>query len=668
MEAQRPRIKLPDEYDGEADFLQEFRTTFGDNSGADWNNQVAGVEDLNFLIGNQWDADVQAQREAALKPTLTLNRLPAFVGQVVGRRKQNETQVRIVADTGGTEDAAAVREDLLRSVQRNAQASLAYDNAFLGSVTCGIGNFQVIPEYESNDVFEQKLSVKPILDHYAVVWDRMMTNPTGKDAKVVDVVDTITWKEFTKKWPWATPADVAVNQFSNVNTQMPWFTHNDVRIVNNWRMRYKKAVLAMIDTGAVIDITDVDDPRIISRIAQRPDGSPYIREVMKPYAQRYLVTALDVLEGPYELPIERVPVFRVPGWEIRISNVNYRWGLIRFLKDPQRLHNYWRSVTAEKIMRSPRATWLAASTAVAGREQAWRQSALTDDPLLVWNAESGSKPERVDPIQVEGALIEQSGVTTQDLKDISNMHEANLGMPSNEVSGRGIDARVAISETGTAIYEDNLSNAIEEAGRVMNDLLPLIYDNARVVKVVGEDSKERMQAINDMTDPQSVDITIGKYGVTAVTGRTYETKRENSADAMAKLANAMPQVLGVAADLIVEAQDWPGADKIARRLRRSMPPQILDPSELSPEQQQQMQATAAAGQQADAITTAEKSAAIQETQSAAALNMSRAQNYAVEAQLRPGAQQIDAVRTASEAASRELGDHLKAIQVGTHAG
>jgi hypothetical protein len=51
----------------------------------------------------------------------------------------------------------------------------------------------------------------------------------------------------------------------------------------------------------------------------------------------------------------------VPGWEITIGEWKHRFGLIRFLKDPMRLHNFWRSVWAEKLMQSPRAVWLAGS-------------------------------------------------------------------------------------------------------------------------------------------------------------------------------------------------------------------------------------------------------------------------------------------------------------------
>lgn len=664
----RPTFRLPEGYTSEEEFLSDFRDEFTADDSADFDNHAAGVEDLEFLVGNQWDEEVKAQRAAARKPSLTINRMPAFIGQVVGKRRQNETEVHIVPTVGGTQPVAQVREGLIRSIQKESKAKFAYDNALTGAASCGIGNFQITTQYENDDVWDQCMRVDPINDHFSVIWDRTLNNPTGKDADHVSVVDNMPWKLFKEKWPWATPSDIIQTRFSGELQSTGWFTKADVRVCSYWKMRHKKRVLALMNDNSTRDITDISDPAVLSQIQSRPDGSPFIRTVDRPFAQRYVVTGVDILEGPYELPIDRVPIFRVPGWEIRIGEKVYRWGLLRFLKDPQRLHNYWRSVIAEKIMRSPKTTWMASNTAVAGREQTWRDSATSDDPLLIWNQESGQKPERIAPVQVEGALIEQASTTTQDMKDVSNIHEANLGMPSNEVSGRGIEAREAVSETGTALYHDNLNEAIEEGGRVMNMLLPVIYDMPRVVKIIMPDGKEQMQAINQLVGDQGkLDISQGKYTVTATTGRSYDSKRQESSESMLSLAQSMPEVLSVGADIIVEAMDWPDAPRLAKRLRNSIPPNLLSPEDRTPEQNAAMQASQQAGgaqQQADATAQAAKT---QKDRADSLLSLARAQNYGTQAALAPAKLQNESLQVASEANSRELHDSLEATRVATGA-
>lgn len=670
----KPEFELPDGYDSEAAFLQEMRDLFAVDSEFDRLNREAAIEDLKFLIGEQWDDMVRLRREAARKPTLTINRLPAFLAQVIGQRRMNETTINVVPDSGGTQSVARVRKGLIRNIQKQSRADLAYDKALEGAASCGIGNFGVELDYQSEDVFEQVIKVVSYPDHLSVLWDRGISVPDGQDANRVFVIDTMSRKEFYDTWPWATPADVMVDWTMRGDLRMNgWIAQDDVRIVAYWRMRTRKRTLALMDDGTTQDITDKidgDDEQekldTLSHVMQRPeDGTPIMREVQKKYAELYLCSGTDILEGPYQLPISRVPVFRVPGWEINVGNYRHRWGLIRFAKDPQKLHNYWRSVIAEKIMQTPRAVWAAADTAVQGREQQWRQSHLSDDPLLIWNSESGQKPERVPPATVEDSLLGQAEITSQDIKDVTNIHEANLGMPSNEVSGVAIMARQRVSDTGTVLYHDNLNAAIEEAGRVINELIPVCYDTPRIVKVIGDDAKEDMQVINAMGDDRSIDLSVGRYSVSVTTGPSYATKRIEAAASMEALANAMPQVLASSVDLIVDAQDWPGKEKIVERLRKTLPPGLLDPDEMTP----QLQA-AAAQQQQQAATQGKASLAMavanyMKTQSETTLNTARAHNFVAQADSIPVRDQNASLDLASKTADRELRGHLEAVKVAT---
>lgn len=663
----RPRIKLPKGYDSEAAFLQEMRDLFYEDQSADKLNRDAAYEDMKFLVGDQWDDATRARREAARKPVLTVNRLPAFVGQVLGARRMKETEIKIVPDTGGTRAVANVREGLVRSIQKRSNATDAYDTALGGSVAAGIGAFQVELCESTNDIWTQEIRVCGILDPFSVVWDRMLTEKTGKDASRAFLIDTLPLREFYERWPWATPADMMTETRGDVR-MAGWIGVDDVRIVNYWRMREKKRTYALLNNGNTVDITDLspdvpEEAEVLASINMDKNGAPYVREVNVRYAQMYVCSALDVLEGPYDLPIDRIPIFRVPGWEFRIGQVQHRWGIVRFAKDPQRLHNYWRSILAEKLMQTPRAVWAAADTAVVGRENQWRNSHLSDDPLLVWNAESGQKPERVPPAIMEDALLAQAQITTQDIKDVTNVHEANLGMPSNEVSGRAIDARQRVSDVGTAVYHDNLTQAIQEAGRVINDLIPTVYDTARVVKIVTPDDQETLQAINAFDVPGAIDITAGRYSVTAVTGPSYATKRIESAENMMALAQAMPQVFGIAPDLLVAAQDWPDAEKIARRFRNNLPPGTLAPDEQTPET---MQREMSAKQQqgiASQLDLAMAQAKVRAQESQTTLNLARAQNFAVQSQTNPQKVLIQAMDSQSRMTDRAARADMEALRV-----
>lgn len=663
----KPKIKLPPGYANESAFLSEMRQLFYDDVQYDRLNREAALEDLRFVVGDQWDDIVRQRREAGRKPVLTVNRLPAFIAQVVGNRRLNETDIKVLPDNGGTVDIATVREGLIRNVQKQSRADQAYDKALEGAAMCGLGNFRLELDYDNDDVFEQSMRIRPINDHLAVVWDRTLTEPTGSDAGHNFIIETMPKKEYQAKWPWATAADVVTDVTLRGDLRMNgWIAIDDVRIVSYWRMRTHKRTLALMTDGNTRDITDqlADETTAadtLKNVVSRDDGTPIMREVDKKFAQMYLCSGLDILAGPYNLPISRLPTFRVPGWEVNVGEWKHRWGLVRFLKDPQRMHNYSRSIWVEKMMQTPRSVWLAGKKAVQGRENDFRQSHLSDNALLIWDDEAANKPERIPPAQFEQAWAEMSELTAQDIKDVSNIHEANLGMPSNEVSGAAIVARQRVSDTGTVIYNDNLAQAIEQCGMVMNELIPIVYDTPRIVKILGDDAKQNMVAINQ-TGNDASDITVGKYSVTVSTGPSYQTKRIEAAQNMQNLANAMPEVLQVAADQIVEAQDWPGAQKIAQRIRRTMPPELLDPSDITPDMAQNIANKAQQQKQQLALMVQQAIDEHMKNQSETALNSARARNFESSANATDAKIPMDQQNLDSQVADRTLRGSLEAIK------
>lgn len=626
--------KPPDDFESEAEFIAYVRETYDKDAEADQVNRDEGVLDARFMAGDQWDAAVKQRRAASSKPTLTINRLPAYVAQLVGNRRLNDTGIKIIPDTGGVRRVAEVREGLIRNIQKESKAQQAYDRAFENAVIRGLGNFKIDLDYAHDDVFEQDIRISTIPNPDAIVWDRESIEPTGADAEHVFVVDTIGRKRFKDRYPEAKAGEWN----SGLNNSAGWDTSDTVQIVSFWRVRTRLREVAMFTDGSVNDVTDLPVAQWADKVATRKDGTPMVREVHRRYAQMYLCSSQDILAGPYELPIQRVPVFRVPGWEMFIEGDRIRWGLIRFLRDPQKLHNYWRSTLAELLVSTPKAKWLASNAAVEGREEQWRKSHLSDDPLLIWNGESGAPPQRQPPVQMEPALIEQAGVAAQDIRDVSNIHEANLGQQSNEVSGKAIMARQRVGEVGSVIYQDNLNSAIEEAGRVINQLIPFVYDTPRTVKILGPDmlTEEQVKLGDPEVDPESVDITLGKYSVTVTTGPSYATRRVEAREEMMAMVNSMPEQMAVAADKIIEAQDWPGADKIAARIRRTLPPGVIGEEDMKPEELQARQEQAEQkGQMQDAhmqLEMAEKQAQIAKTQAEAQLKVAQARLAEAKAQ------------------------------------
>jgi hypothetical protein len=363
---------------------------------------------------------------------------------------------------------------------------------------------------------------------------------------------------------------------------------DELRIASYWRMvEDGTKILALMADSTVKQIDSLETVEMLfaqGQITARDDGTPYVREVPNKFAQMYLCSGNDILEGPYNLPCSTIPVFRVPGWELRDGDTYVRWGLVRYMKDPQRLHNYWRSVMAEQLVMAPRNKWMATREAVAGFENDWRNSNISDDALLMYNAEGG-KPDRMQPPPIDSAMMNEAMITVQDMRDVSNIHEAALGMKSNEVSGKALQARQQISDLGTFIYTDRLRLADERCAEVINELIPTVYDTRRMVKVVGQDNEAVLALINDPANPNS-DITAGKYAITVTTGPSTITKRALAAEQMMAFVNAVPDSAAMVMDLVAEAQDWPNAVEFARRFAEMLPDNLKPQDDDDPQAQQ----------------------------------------------------------------------------------
>jgi hypothetical protein len=565
---------VPEGFDSVEEYLQDVRATHALDLEADDDNRKAAVEDKKFVAGEQWDPIVLQQRTGL--PCLTINTIPQFTAQVVGDWRLNRIAVKVLPAEDGDRNVASIRADLIRAIETQSRASRVYDNSFESMVQCGDGAFRVAVQYSNEDVFDQDIAIQPIDDALSVVWDRLSIDPTGKDATHCFVDDVIPLKEYEKRWKDLSPSMLSDSEKRIVQSE-GWCDHGTVRVTEHWRMIERKRLIALFEDGSVRDIESGNIEELIQK-----HGNPIkTRNAPCRYAQMHLVTGHAILAGPYEWKMTRLPIIRMSGRTVSVGDRRVRFGLVRFMKDAARLRNFWRSINAEQLGYAPKAQWMATESAVEGREDAIRKAHMSRDPLLVFNDEAvfGQNVQRVDPPQLQMALLNEAQINSQDLKDVTGIHDASLGIKSNETSGRAIMARQREGDVASITYYDNGNAAILEAGDVINQLIGQIYDGTRIVRIIGEDEATRLVTINDPMNPESPNLAVGKYDVAVTTGASYTTRRVEAAQAMMEAVQVYPEMMQVAGDLIAKAQDWPGAEELAGRLRKTIPPQLLSPKE-----------------------------------------------------------------------------------------
>jgi hypothetical protein len=422
-----------------------------------------------------------------------------------------------------------------------------------------------------------------------VHWDPGATSVTKADAEYCFVSELLTQEGYDARFPdedgeksdWQSPT--VRKQYGR------WLDVNDqIRVAEYWRKKRKPIKISLMEDGSVVE-------------GDLPDAVT-VRDSHETVIERYVLSGSKILEGPEIFPGKNIPIVPVFGPEEFVDNrVRYR-SIIRHAKDAQRMYNYWQTSITEKIALSPRVPFVGTVEQFKGLERMWGNVNNLNKPFIPYNPDpkAPGPPMRVAPAAINASEIQQAQQSIEDIKATIGIYDASLGAQGNETSGRAILARQREGDTSTFAWIDNLSRAIEHAGRILIDLIPHVYDSQRVMRVLGEDDSEKMVTVNEMqvVDPMQGqyqilnDLTVGKYDVKVSVGPSYATKRLEAADSLMGFMQAYPAAAPLIGDLVAKNMDWPGAEEIATRLKKTLPPEMID-DDLSPEeqeaQQQQMQ-------------------------------------------------------------------------------
>lgn len=525
-------------------------------------NIANGRDDQRFYVGglDQWD---RLARDARLgRPMLTVNRLPAIVHQLTGTIRRETPAIKVLPAKGdATQETAEVLNGLIRNIEAQSDADSCYCIAAENAAVASQGAFRIVTEYSSDDSFDQDIRIRPIRDPFGFMIDPLANLPDRSDMQFGWIFERISKAEFKAKYPDATADDVAMNSQAGGFT---WTSGDSIRIAEYWERTTETVTLYLLSDGRA-----VDKPAAGQTIKRT-------REVERPRVCSYMMSGTEILSGPHEWPGKYIPICIVPGEEVTVDGSTYRKGMIRDAKDPQRVLNYARSAEAESIALQPKAPFLATPKQILGYEQMWNRAGADNLPYLLYNPDPNLQgaPQRAQPPVMSQGLANLSMVAGQDLKDVTGIFDASLGNQSNETSGVAIRSRQQQGDTGTYLYLDNLRRAISYAGKILVDIIPKIYDGERIVRVLKENGGSEMMTINgpNPEDPGAdpVDLSVGEYDVVVSTGQSYLTQREERREALLSLTQSVPGIGEVAADLLVDALDFPGGDEISKRLREKM--------------------------------------------------------------------------------------------------
>lgn len=614
--------------------LLEAHENFGISLEAWDANRKAYLDDLTIAVAtDQWDEQTKRAR-GKNRPALTVNKLNGVTKQIIGDYRKNEIGIKVrPVDDGADVQQAKIRDGIIRNIQDVSRAQDAYVAGLECAVRGGYGFIKLDTDYVNDDDFDLDIRVRRITNPLSIYPYPFYREAVGQDMLWCFEVETISQKEFEKKYPDHKPADWKAS--SGEDWYDDWYPGIDgkdgVRIANYWRVETEQKTVALLKTGERVVIESEQDRQKLLNAGIEIEKE---RAVERRRIRCYKLCGHAVIEE-YDFPGKYIPIVVVPGEEIDMEGKRIFRSSISYAKDPQHIYNYSKSAAVETVALQPKTPWTATPKQMLGHEHLWKTANTGDHQVLPYNADpqASGPPQRQSPPQTAVAEISMAMGAADDIKSTTGLYDRSLGAAGAETSGKAILAVQQEGDTATFIFLDNTERAIQHVGTIINEMLPEVYDTERVVRLLQRDGASEMATVNKVVlDPATAeyvtlnDLTVGKFDVTVTTGPAFATQRQEGATFLTEMVRGNPKLLDIAGDLVFKSMDFPYADEIAERFRRIIPPHVL--GEDAPQQQpnpEQQRATAMqqeAQEMAHAAATGEARASI--AQSAATVEKAKA--------------------------------------------
>jgi hypothetical protein len=599
--AQEPTPAKTDERDGGAtDICGEAKVRFERAKELLSTGRAQAVADTKFVLADsdnkwQWPEDIALSRTADKSPCLTVNITAQHCNQIINNIRQNRPQCSVKpADSEADKKTAEILGGLLRNIQVSSNADVAHDTAAEHAIYGGEGYWRVLTEFESPTSFKQCIVIREI-ENPQLVYVDPFCGMNRLNAQWGFVFEDIT-KEACKRDYGIEPASWAADGAKG------WVTEHTVRIADYFYCTNVPDTLYMLPDGssvlesealAQIGKEGVAQIKAQAKALALQTGGKTERKTSTPkWKYCKLIGGHDKPVDETDWPGQYLPIISVIGKEVNVNGEIVRKGVVRDLKDPARMVNYSFSAAVETIALQNKIPYIAAAEAIEGYETEWERANQSKASVLHFNAfdESGQpipRPERQQPAMMATAQVQMLQLSTEQMRAASGQQNANFGIRSEAVSGVGIQRLKVQGETATFHFPDNLARALHDEAVVVMDLIPKVMDTRQIVRILGIDGKES-QAVLDPDHPSAYgelnddDIkaifnpTVGRYDVVIDTGPSYQTQRQEAAAALTELSSKNPQLMAVAGDIIMKSYDFPFSEQLAERLKKTLPPNLLD--------------------------------------------------------------------------------------------
>ena len=602
-----------------------------------------------YYRGEQWDDFDMQMLDDQGRPALTINTILPTINAVLAEQSSKKADIQFKPRGGGEQDVADVLTQVYAYVADNNKLDWVEQQVFSDGLIQDRGYFDVRVDFEEHVQGEIKIEAKDPLD--------ILIDPDAKH------YDPRTWNEiFETKWMSIDEIEETYGQekadklrmLAETGTtlgadsmeyeeerygdteqdgygqQYPGDPEN-ARMLRSIRV-IERQYYKLDDCMYYVDPVSGDKRKVPNAWGKKKRekfadefGLDIITKKMR--RVRWTVTADTVVLfddfSPYDhfTIVPYFPYFRR----------GKPFGMVRNLLSPQEQLNKISSQELHIVNTTANSGWIVESGSLSG---------MTADDLEEHGAETGlvleynrgsTPPGKIPPNQIPTGLDRISQKAAQNIKQISGITEAMLGMDSPEVSGVAIQAKQNRGSMLLQVPLDNLAKTRQYLAEKILHMVQSYYTEERIIQITDEYDpyKPRQKLrVNEMTPEGEIinDLTLGEYDVIVGTAPA----RDNFDEMQFAEAIELRQVgVPIPDDMIVEYSHLSRKADIAERIRQMQG--TAPPSEEQVQLQQfQMESQIRSTQ----LEIAKLEAEVTNLQTSAELNMAKAQNAQMDPQLK----------------------------------
>lgn len=509
---------------------------------------------VNGIDGGQWDENLRVAREnnpASPRPCLTINKQQTYVNRVCNDYRMNRPGMKATSKMDGVpKKVVDAAQGIIRAIVNNGDSESAYDTALDNAATTGLGYYIIKTRYVDNDSDDQEIYLDRVLDPLDIIFPIHLSKAIDfADCEYAFVKKDMPKDQYEKKY-----GTIDISDWDD-KKQSKWITDKIVRTIMYYRKKHE--------------------------ITTRETAGGDKREIDKITIEWFKLSAHKILARGI-IPGEYIPIVPDIGKEVIDKNGKRRFkSLAQDSNDSQRMLNYWKSNIAEYYALAPKARWLVAHGQDEGYQHEY--AAANNSNIITLHY----KPKTVDGIivppptpiqqnQIAANIIEEVRQCDDDIKTTIGLPDVKMGNSKTERSGKAIKANQKEGELINYHFGDNQRKAMVHGWKIICSMLPIVYDSARVVKMITPTMEETTVKINQQItengDTYSIDLKALKLDVVVEPGPSYSSRKEQTADFLIELIDKVPTIGPSMIDLVSDAI---GADQtVIDRCKMLLPPNV----------------------------------------------------------------------------------------------